>query len=176
MLVAAVIAMPSDDPTLPGRPSRIVPAPVSVQVDAALVVARKLDTILEASRAWGDDLRTWVEDVRALVDVVLPHGHLRAALRRARSLSVTSSERMTDLYRRAASDLGVLPSDGPRMSALRLALGQAYDAGVDSADAALVRLRAELAVAEAELHSVRRECEVLHRAMDRLGEATDGVE
>lgn len=167
--------MTTDGPTLPSRRTpHVVPTAVSVQVDAALVVARRLDAILVASRSWGDDLRRWVDDVRALVDVVLPHGYLRAAASRARALSTTSSQRMTDLYQRASTDLHILPSDGSRMGALRLALGQAYDAGVESAEAQLVRLRAELAVAHAALHETQRECEVLHRAMDRLSGGDDG--
>lgn len=148
--------------------TRLAPTALSQQVDAAMVVARRLDDVLAASRSWGDDLRAWVEDVRALVDAVIPHGHLRAALRRARSLSSTSHQRMTDLYASAASDLGVLPSDAQRMGALRLALGHAYDAGVESADAALARLRAEVAVATADLLDSQRECAALHSAMERL--------
>ena len=146
---------------------------VSSQVDAALVVARRLDAVLEASRTWGEDLRTWVEDVRGLVDAVLPNGQLRSALRRSRALSTTSHERMRDLYTSSATDLGILPSDSHHMSALRLALGHAYDAGVESAEAQLVRMRAELAVATADLHDSRRECEALHRAMDRLSRGDD---
>jgi len=153
--------------------TRIAPTALSEQVDAALVVARRLDGVIEASRSWGGDLRTWVDDVRALVDAVLPHGHLRAASRRSRSLSATSAERMRDLYASSASDLGVLPSDSHRMGALRLALGHAYDAGVESADAALTRTRAELAVATADLLDAQRECAALHRAMDRLAGGDD---
>lgn len=153
--------------------TRIAPTALSEQVDAALVVARRLDAVLEASRSWGEDLRAWVDDVRALVDAVLPHGHLRAALRRARSLSTTSTERMRDLYTSSASDLGILPSDTHRMGGLRLALGHAYDAGVESADAALTRLRAELAVATAELYASQRECAALHRAMERMAGGDD---
>jgi hypothetical protein len=146
---------------------------ISSQVDAALVVARRLDSVLDASRTWGEDLRTWVEDVRGLVDVVLPNGQLRSAMRRSRALSTTSHERMRDLYTSSATDLGILPSDTPRMAALRFALGHAYDAGVDSADAALTRIRAEAAVATAELRDSQRECDALHRAMDRLSRGDD---
>lgn len=159
------------DSTRPGRRTS-----VSSQVDAALVVARRLDSVLEASRTWGEDLRTWVEDVRGLVDAVLPNGQLRSALRRSRALSTTSHERMRDLYTSSASDLGILPSDTHRMGSLRLALGHAYDAGVESADAALTRLRAELAVATAELYASQRECAALHRAMDRLSTGGDDAD
>jgi hypothetical protein len=160
------------DPSGTRRP----PGVLAAQVDAALVVARRLDEVLAASRSWGQDLRDWVEDVRALVDATLPHGQLRAALRRGRMLSTTSQQRMTDLYAQAATDLGVRPSETQRMGALRLALGHAYDAGVESADAALARLRAELAVCAADLLDARRECEALHRAVERLARDDDGTE
>jgi hypothetical protein len=156
------------DSTRPGRRTSI-----SSQVDAALVVARRLDSVLDASRTWGEDLRMWVEDVRGLVDTVLPNGQLRSALRRSRALSMTSHERMRDLYRRAQVTSASSRATRRAWRRSGFALGHAYDAGVDSADAALTRIRAEAAVATAELRDSQRECDALHRAMDRLSRGDD---